>query len=115
MERDPATGEFYPDYDDGIPVGVIDEESGKIKIYNHLVMTVLTHFEGGSDWQRIVGFDIEPQSIHVETHGEDEHVVDNHEAEVQYLVPGETIRFSYTVTTVVSINLCLIIENFLER
>ena len=49
MERNSETGEFYPDYDDGIPVGVYDEETGKIMIYNHLVMTVLTHFEGGSD------------------------------------------------------------------
>ena len=34
-------------------------------IYNHLAMTVYTHWEGGSNSkQRIVGFEIEPQSIH---------------------------------------------------
>ena len=61
MEREEETGEFYPDYDDGIPVGVYIEESGKIMIYNHLVMTVLTHHEYGSDSrERIVGFEIEP-------------------------------------------------------
>ena len=80
MERNDETGEFEPDYDDGVPIGIFDEDSGRILIYNHLVMTVLTHHEGGrnDDFQRIVGFDIEPQSIHVDTHGEDEEVQDNH-------------------------------------
>ena len=32
-------------------------------IYNHLYITVRTHWEAGSDNQRIVGFEVEPRSI----------------------------------------------------
>ena len=32
-------------------------------IYNHLVMTIKTHWEAGTDNQRIVGFEVEPRSI----------------------------------------------------
>ena len=80
---DPDKNMVHPDYDDGIPVGVYNEKDGSIMIYNHLKMTILTHFEGGSDQkQRIVGFDVEPQSIHYDEHGEGDDVVveDNHEA-----------------------------------
>ena len=102
MERDDE-GEFITDYDDGIPVGEYDEEDGRIMIYNHLVMTILTSYDGGSDEkQRIVGFEVEPQSIHYTTHSEDEDVKDDHNAKPQFLIPGETFRFSYSIETKVS-------------
>ena len=91
MVREEETGKIIPNYDDGIPVGVYNEKDDTVMLYNHLSMTVLTHFEGGSDKQRIVGFEIEPQSIHFDTHGTSEGVVvtDNHESENQFVVTGE--------------------------
>ena len=57
------TGESKIDYQHGIPIGKYDRETKELMIYNHLEMTVKTHWESGSDKQRIVGFEVEPRSI----------------------------------------------------
>ena len=43
------TGESKIDYQHGIPIGKYDRETKELMIYNHLEMTVRTHWESGSD------------------------------------------------------------------
>ena len=56
-------GELVPDYQDGIPIGIYDRKNHQVIIYNHLIITVKTHFAVGSQEQRIVGFEVEPRSV----------------------------------------------------
>ena len=66
-------------------------------IYNHLYITVRTHWEAGSDNQRIVGFEVEPRSI---ANGKSTTYDPEDKQEKQYLKANETIIFSYSVETV---------------
>ena len=59
--RDNDNKELPPNYFEGIPIGKF-EGLGKIKLYNHLDITVLIHdtLEGH---HRIVGLEVEPFSL----------------------------------------------------
>jgi hypothetical protein len=93
--RDKDKKEKPADYQHGIPIGVF-EGLGKIMIYNHLDITVITHntLEGH---HRIVGFEVEPYSI-----AEGVHRIANDpgsEPNNQYLKEGEEFTFSYRIIT----------------
>lgn len=101
--NDEETGFSYPDYQEGIPIGEYNPVTKELIIYNHLVITVKTHFAGGTNGQRIVGFEVEPRSVHKDSFDriEKEWDVDLPKA---ILTDKEEIIFSYSVYTVVSIS-----------
>lgn len=85
------------DYQHGIPIGEYNREKSEIIIYNHLVMTVKTHWEAGSDNQRIVGFEIEPKSVdYRETLQYDP--LDRQTKQI--LKAGKQFKFTYEIKTV---------------
>jgi hypothetical protein len=66
---------------------------GRIKLYNHLEITVITHdtIEGH---HRIVGFDVEPFSI---GNGDHRLANDPKQSEPLYIKGDETFYFSYKI------------------
>ena len=61
-------------------------------------MTIRTHWEAGTDRQRIVGFEVEPRSI---AWGRTTTKYDPLDSQPKhYLKAGEQIKFSYSITTI---------------
>lgn len=66
-------------------------------IFNHLNITVYTHTTTEGH-ERIVGFEVEPMSI---GEGNNRMLYDPDKSDgLQYLKPGEDLRFSYRIRTV---------------
>ena len=60
-------------------------------------MTIRTHFEAGTDNQRIVGFEVEPRSV---AYYKDTAYDPENKQEKHYLKEKEPILFTYSVTTI---------------
>ena len=106
MVKDPKTGDLVPDTKGlGIPIGEYyrdaEDSKKKLKIYNHLQMTVKVHKPTGGGDKRVVGFEVHPMSRHT-----DDKATHNchHSAKYEdfFLTAGEEFIWSYCIRTQVS-------------
>ena len=102
MIRDQKNRTLVPDYMQGIPVGEYDRVTKKLKIYNHLQITVKVHKANTvAKDKRIVGFEVHAMS----RDPDDKHtLICDHTAQYDpfYLEANKTFTWTYCIRTEVS-------------